>query len=70
MLFSSSLKPYFGIFYSSSNLRSNIAGFEDWQVPVSSGENRGSANETVNLDSIPVQVKPKTIKIGIHSFLA
>ena len=29
---------------------------------------RASATETVDLGSIPSRVKPKTIKIGIHSF--
>ena len=31
---------------------------------------RASATETVDSGSIPGRVKPKTIKIGIHSFLA
>ena len=29
---------------------------------------RGSATEAVDLGSIPGRVKPKTIKIDIHSF--
>ena len=31
---------------------------------------RASATEAVDSDSIPDRVKPKTIKIGIHSFSA
>ena len=31
---------------------------------------RASATETVDSGSIPGRVKPKTIKIGIHSFPA
>ena len=31
--------------------------------------NRASATEVVDVGSIPGSVKPKTIKIGIHSFL-
>ena len=31
---------------------------------------RASATETVDSDFIPGRVKPKTIKIGIYSFLA
>ena len=31
---------------------------------------RASATEAVDTDSIPGRVKPKTIKIGIHSFPA
>ena len=30
---------------------------------------RASATETADPDSIPAQVKPEVIKIGIHSFL-
>ena len=32
--------------------------------------NRASATEVVDTGSIPGRVKPKTIKIGIHSFPA
>ena len=32
--------------------------------------NQWSSTETVNSDSIPDRVKPKTIEIGIHSFFA
>ena len=31
---------------------------------------RASATETVDLDSIPGRVKPKSVKISIHSFPA
>ena len=31
---------------------------------------KASATETVDLGSIPHRVKPKTIKIGIHSYPA
>ena len=34
------------------------------------GVDRASATETVNTVSIPGRVQPKTIKVGIHSFLA
>ena len=33
-------------------------------------ETRASAMETVDFGLIPIGVKPKTIKIGIHSFPA
>ena len=35
--------------------------------PISGRVDRASASETVDLGSIPGQIKPKTIKIGIHS---
>ena len=38
--------------------------------PVSGRVKSASATETIDLDSIPGQVKPKTIKIGIHSYPA
>ena len=38
--------------------------------PISGRVDRASATETVDLGSIPGRVKPKTIKIGIHSFPA
>ena len=37
--------------------------------PISGRVDRASATETVDLGLIPGRVKPKTIKIGIHSFL-
>ena len=37
---------------------------------ISGRVDRASATETVDLGSIPGRVKPKTIKIGIHSFPA
>ena len=40
----------------------------DWSI--SGRVDRASATETVDLGSIPGRVKPKTIKIGIHSFPA
>ena len=39
-------------------------------VPISGRVDRGSATEAVDTGSIPGRVKPKTIKIGIHSFPA
>ena len=39
-------------------------------LPISGQVDRTSATETVHLGSIPGRVKPKTIKLGIHSFLA
>ena len=38
--------------------------------PMSGGVDRASATETVDSGSISGQVKPKTIKIGIHNFPA
>ena len=38
--------------------------------PISGRVNRASATEAVDSGSIPGGVKPKTIKIGIHSFPA
>ena len=38
--------------------------------PISGRVDRASATETVDSDLIPGRVKPKTIKIGIHSFTA
>ena len=38
------------------------------EQPISGRVDRVSATEMVNLDSIPDRVKPKSIKIGIHSF--
>ena len=38
--------------------------------PISGRVDTASATETVDLGSIPGRVKPKTIKIGIHSFPA
>ena len=38
--------------------------------PISDRVGRASATEAVDLGSIPGRVKPKTIKIGIHSFPA
>ena len=37
---------------------------------ISGRVDRASATEAVNTGSIPGRVKPKTIKIGIHSFPA
>ena len=37
---------------------------------ISGRVNRASATEVVDSGSIPGQVKPKTIQIGIHSFPA
>ena len=39
-------------------------------LPISGRVDRAFAAEAVDLGSIPGWVKPKTIKIGIHSFLA
>ena len=38
--------------------------------PISGRVDRASATEAVDSGSIPGRVKPKTIKIGIHSFPA
>ena len=38
--------------------------------PISDRVDRASATEAVDLGSIPGRVKPKTIKIGIHSIPA
>ena len=38
--------------------------------PTNGRVDRASATEAVDSDSIPGRVKPKTIKIGIHSFPA
>ena len=38
--------------------------------PISSRVDRACATEAVESGSIPGRVKPKTIKIGIHSFPA
>ena len=38
--------------------------------PISGRVDRASATEAVDMGSIPSRVKPKTIKIGIHSFPA
>ena len=42
----------------------------EWILPISGGVNRASATEIVESGSIPDRVKPKSIKIGIHSFPA
>ena len=36
--------------------------------PISGRVDRASATEAVDSGSIPSRVKPKTVKIGIHSF--
>ena len=41
-----------------------------WTQPISGRVDRAYAAETVDLGSVPGRVKPKTIKIGIHSFPA
>ena len=40
-----------------------------YSLPITGRVDRASATETVDLSSIPSRVKPKTLKIGIHSFL-
>ena len=40
------------------------------EEPISGRVDRASATEAVDTGSIPGRVKPKTIKIGIHSFPA
>ena len=42
----------------------------DPNQPISGRVDRKSATEAVDSGSIPGRVKPKTIKIGIHSFPA
>ena len=39
-------------------------------LPISGQVDRASATEAVDLGSIPGRVKPKTLKIGTHSFPA
>ena len=39
-------------------------------IPIRGRVDRASATEAVDSGSIPGRVKPKTIKIGIHSFPA
>ena len=39
-------------------------------LPISGRVDRASATEAVDTGSIPGRVKPKTMKIGIHSFPA
>ena len=41
-----------------------------FKEPISGRVDRASATEAVDSGSIPGRVKPKTIKIGIHSFPA
>ena len=48
--------------------RMNLSHFVS--IPISGRVDRASATKAVDLGSIPSQVKPKTIKIGIHSFPA
>ena len=38
--------------------------------PISGRVDRATATEAIDSDSIPGRVKPKTIKIGIHSYPA
>ena len=40
------------------------------EQPISGRVDRASATEAVDSGSVPSRVKPKTIKIGIHSFPA
>ena len=40
------------------------------KLPISGRVDRASATKAVDLGSIPGRVKPKTTKIGIHSFPA
>ena len=59
-------------------LRSSHLGKSDWTAsdlsmkfePISGRVDKASATETVAWGSIPGRVKPKTIKIDIHSFSA
>ena len=41
-----------------------------YTLPISGPVDRASATDAVDSGSIPGRVKPKTIKIGIHSFPA
>ena len=50
--------------FQSSQFRSEKA------LPISGRVDKTFATETVDSGSIPVRVKPKTIKFNIHSFLA
>ena len=40
------------------------------KITISGRVDRASATETVKSGSIPARIKPKTMKIGIHSFPA
>ena len=44
--------------------------YVSYDKPISGRVDRASATEAVDTGSIPGRVKPKTIKIGIHSFPA
>ena len=48
----------------------SISNAEISTVTVSGRVDKASATETVTSGSIPDRVKPKTMKIGIHSFPA
>ena len=52
-----------------SDLRALILRYNKVRGPTFR-EDRASATEAVDLGSIPGRVKPKTIKIGTHSFPA
>ena len=49
---------------------SNYLSLQLSDEPISGRVDRASATEAVDSSSIPDRVKPKTIKIGIHSFPA
>ena len=48
----------------------NIPWSRCFRPTVSGRVDRASTTEAVDLGSIPCRVKPKTIKIGVHSFPA
>ena len=48
----------------------NVGRTQNKQAKDQAISGRASATEAVDSDSIPGRVKPKTIKIGIHSFPA
>ena len=53
-----------------STVRSEFAYNVPRKKPIGGRVDRASATDAVDSGSIPGRVKPKTIKIGIHSFTA
>ena len=66
--------PYILVYKSIRILRQEIASLKVLPIitvkPISGRVDRASATEAVDSGSTPGRVKPKTIKIGIHSFPA
>ena len=53
-----------------AQLDKRVANRTHKKQPISGRVDKASATDTVDSGSIPSRVKPKTIKVGIHSFLA